>query len=350
MTNGIRLMRKVLGLSLFLLSLLSPLAVAATASTLSDVKARGKILCGVNPGLNGFAAKAADGKWQGFDVDYCRAVAAAVLGDGDKVEFVAASATDRFDLLQKGQVDLLARNTTWTMERETKMPLRFVGISYHDGQGFLVGKAIGVNSALQLNEAAICFLSGTTTQANVEDFFRLKAMKFTPVTFNTIDELVAAFQSKGEAKCDAYSADQSQLYAVRLKLAKSDQYIILPEVISKEPLGPAVRQGDEQWFNIARWTLFALINAEELGAKAKTVDDMKANDARPELRRLLGAEGTFGSDLGLDNDWALRAIKAVGNYGEMFERNLGKGSQLGIERGLNAPWNDGGVLYAPPVR
>jgi general L-amino acid transport system substrate-binding protein len=279
-----------------------------------------------------------------------RAVAAAVFSDGSKVEYIPATTTDRFDKLQKGEVDILARNTTWTMERETKLPLRFAGISYHDGQGFLVSKAIGVNSALQLGDAAICFLSGTTTQANVEDFFRVKAMKFTAVTFNTIDELVSAFQAKGEAKCDAYSADQSQLYAVRLKLAKPDQYVILPEVISKEPLGPVVRQGDEQWFNIARWTLFALINAEELGAKAKTVDDMKTSDARPELRRLLGAEGTFGADLGLDKDWALRAIKAVGNYGEMFDRNLGKGSKLGIERGLNAPWNDGGILYAPPVR
>ncbi len=340
-------MRKVFGLSLLLLWLFS---ISSLASTLADVKARGKVLCGVNTGLYGFAAKGEDGTWTGFDVDYCRAVAAAVLGDAKKVDFVPATTTDRFDKLQKGEVDILARNTTWTMERETKMPLRFVGISYHDGQGFLVNKALVVNSAFQLNQAAICFLSGTTTQANVEDFFRVKTMRFTPVTFNTIDELVAAFQAKGEAKCDAYSADQSQLYAVRLKLAKPDLYVILPEVISKEPLGPAVRQGDEQWFNIARWTLFALINAEELGAKAKTVDDMKAHDARPEVRRLLGVEGSFGADMGLDADWALRAIKAAGNYGEVFEHNLGKGSQLGIERGLNALWNDGGILYAPPVR
>ncbi len=324
--------------------------VAAHASTLADVKARGVLKCGVNPGLLGFALKSADGVWVGFDVDYCRALAAAVLGDGGKVEFVPATTTDRFDKLAKGEVDVLARNTTWTMERETKMPLRFVGISYHDGQGFLVPKSIGVTSAFQLNQAAVCFLSGTTTQANVEDLFKEKNMAFTPVTFKTIDELVVAFQAKGEAKCDAYSADQSQLYAVRLMLAKPDNYIILPDIISKEPLGPAVRAGDEQWFNLARWVLFALINAEELGVKAKTVDDMKANDTRPEVKRLLGTDGTFGVDLGLDADWAARAIKAVGNYGEIFERNLGKTTKLGIERGLNARWNDGGILYAPPVR
>ena len=339
-------MTKLFAIVCFMLSFVG----AAHATTLADVKARGVLKCGVNPGLLGFALKAADGAWAGFDVDYCRALAAAVLGDGSKVEFVPATTTDRFDKLAKSEVDVLARNTTWTMERETKMPLRFVGISYHDGQGFLVPKSIGVTSVFQLNQAAVCFLSGTTTQANVEDLFKEKNMAFTPVTFNTIDELVVAFQAKGEAKCDAYSADQSQLYAVRLMLAKPDNYIILPDVISKEPLGPAVRAGDEQWFNIARWTLFALINAEELSVKAKTVDDMKANDPRPEVKRLLGTVGTFGVDLGLDADWASRAIKTVGNYGEVFERNLGKSTKLNIERGLNARWNDGGILYAPPVR
>ncbi len=339
-------MKKIFAVMFFIFGF----AIAAHATTLVDVKSRGTLKCGVNPGLLGFAQKNAEGVWSGFDVDYCRALAAAVLGDGSKVEFVPATTTDRFDKLAKGDVDVLARNTTWTMERETKMPMRFVGISYHDGQGFLVPKSIGVTTAYQLSQAAVCFLSGTTTQANVEDLFKEKNMVFTPVTFNTIDELVSAFQAKGEAKCDAYSADQSQLYAVRLLLAKPENYIILPEVISKEPLGPSVRAGDEQWFNIARWTLFALINAEELGVKAKTVDDMKAKEPRPEVKRLLGVEGTFGVDLGLDADWAVRAIKVVGNYGEIFERNLGKTSKLGIERGLNARWNDGGILYAPPVR
>jgi general L-amino acid transport system substrate-binding protein len=340
-------MRKIFASSFLFLSLL---AGVAQATTLADVKARGKLLCGVNAGLMGFALKGDDSKWAGFDVDYCRAVAAAVLGDGDKVEFVPATTADRFEKLKSGAVDILARNTTWTMERETKMPFRFIGISYHDGQGFMVNKSIGVNSVFKLSQAAICFLSGTTTQANTEDFFREKDMAFTPVTFGSIDELVTAFQSKEGSKCDAYSADQSQLYAVRLKLAKPDDYVILPELISKEPLGPAVRQGDDQWFNITQWTLFALINAEELGVKAKGVDDMKANEKKPEIRRLLGLEGTFGADMGLDNDWAARAIKAVGNYGEIFERNLGKGSKLGIERGVNAPWNQGGILYVPPVR
>jgi general L-amino acid transport system substrate-binding protein len=319
----------------------------AAASTLSDVKARGKLLCGVNSGLLGFAQKGDDGKWAGFDVDYCRAVAGAVLSDPEKVDYVPLSAKDRFDALKSGAVDILARNTTWTMERETKMAFRFAGISYHDGQGFMVNKAIGVNSVFNLTQAAICFLSGTTTQANVEDYFREKEMTFTPVTLGTIDELVAAFQSN---KCDAYTADQSQLYAIRLKLDKPADYIILPEVISKEPLGPAVRQGDEQWFNIARWTLFALINAEELELRGPVVDDEKAKSKKPDVRRLLGVEGTFGVDMGLDADWASRAIKASGNYGEIFERNLGKGSKLGIERGLNAPWNKGGILYVPPVR
>ena len=335
---------------LFALIVIWGAAGAHAETTLEHVKGRGKLLCGVNTGLMGFALKGSDGKWQGFDVDYCRAVAAAVLGDPEKVEYVPLSATDRFDKLKSGAVDVLARNTTWTMERETKMPFRFAGISYHDGQGFLVNKSIGVNSVYKLSQAAICFLTGTTTQANVEDFFKSKAMAFTPVTYGTIDELVAAFQSQGDVKCDAYSADQSQLYAVRLKMAKPDDYMILPEVISKEPLGPAVRQGDEQWLNITRWTLFALINAEEFGLRGAGVDEAKASATQPDIRRLVGVEGSFGADMGLDADWALRAIKAGGNYGEIFERNLGKGSKLGIDRGLNAPWNKGGILYVPPVR
>jgi general L-amino acid transport system substrate-binding protein len=339
-------MRKTL-LALFSFVMLSGMAAA---STLSDVKARGKLLCGVNAGLLGFALKGEDGKWAGFDVDYCRAVAAAVLNDPEKVDYVGLSAKDRFDALKSGAVDILARNTTWTMERETKMPFRFAGVSYHDGQGFMVNKALGVNSVFNLTQAAICFLSGTTTQANIEDFFREKEMTFTPVPFATIDEAVTAFQAKDGNKCDAYSADQSQLYAVRLKLAKPDDYVILPEVISKEPLGPAVRQGDEQWFGIARWTLVALVAAEELELRGAGVDDAKASSKKSDVRRLIGLDGTFGADLGLDPEWAARAIKAVGNYGEIFERNLGKGSKLGIERGLNALWNKGGILYVPPVK
>ena len=333
-------------LAIFCVLLLSFFA-SVQASTLDDVKARGRLLCGVNPGLQGFAAQGSDGAWAGFDVDFCKAVAAAVLGDGKAVDFVPVNAQQRFDKLKSGAIDLLARNTTWTMERETKLGLRFAGVSYHDGQGFIVKKLLGVTSALNLSGAAVCFLSGTTTQANVEDFFREKEMSFTPVSFDKIDDLVKAFD---ESKCDTYTADLSQLYAVRLKLANPDDSIVLPDVISKEPLGPAVRQGDEQWFNIVRWTLFALIDAEEIDVTAAAVDDLKAQSKKPSVRRLLGLEGTFGADMGLDADWATRAIKASGNYGEIFERNLGKGSPLAIERGINALWNAGGLLYAPPVR
>jgi general L-amino acid transport system substrate-binding protein len=336
-------MTRLLACLLFLLSSLS----FAGAATLDEVKSRGKLLCGVNPGLQGFAAQTAEGQWTGFDVDFCKAVAAATLGNASLVEFVPLDAAERFDKLKSGAVDVLARNTTWTMERETKLGLRFAGVSYHDGQGFIVKKLLGVTSALQLSGASICFLSGTTTQANVEDFFREKEMTFTPVMFGKIDELVKAFD---EGKCDTYTADLSQLYAVRLKLANPDDSVVLADVISKEPLGPAVRQGDDQWLNIVRWTLFALINAEELGVTSAGVDGLAAESKSPPVRRLVGSEGSFGVDLGLDPAWALRAIKAAGNYGEVFNRNLGKDSPLAIERGINALWNGGGLLYAPPVR
>ncbi|MBL8791336.1 MAG: amino acid ABC transporter substrate-binding protein [Rhizobiales bacterium] len=322
-------------------------AGAASASTLDEVKSRGKLLCGVNSGLQGFAEKQGDGSWAGFDVDYCKALAAAVLGDAAKVEFVGLTAQDRFDKLKSGAVDVLARNTTWTMERETKLPFRFAGISYHDGQGFMVPKLSGVTSVFNMSQASICFVSGTTTQANVDDYFREKEMAYTAQTFSSIADAVAAYEA---GKCDAYTADQSQLYAVRLKLARPEDHIILPEVVSKEPLGPVVRVGDEQWFNIARWTLFALINAEELEVRGPGVAEAREKSKKPNIRRLLGVEGTFGADLGLDADWAARAITAVGNYGEIFDRNLGTGSKLQIERGLNALWDKGGILYVPPVR
>lgn len=324
------------------------LSLSAThAAMLDDVKARGKLLCGVNPGLQGFAIRSGEGAWTGFDVDFCRAVAAAALGDGNAVEFIPVNAQERFDKLSSGAIDILSRNTTWTMERETKMPLRFVGVSYHDGQGFIVKKLLGVTSALNLSGAAICFLSGTTTQANVEDYFREHEMNFTPVMVDKLDDLVKAFD---DAKCDTYTADLSQLYAVRLRLANPDDSLVLPDVISKEPLGPVVRQGDEQWFNIVRWTLFALINAEELEVSAAGVDQMVAESKKPPVKRLLGTEGTMGTDMGLDPAWAARAIKASGNYAEIFNRNLGKDTPLAIERGINALWKDGGLLYAPPVR
>ena len=328
-------------------AVLLPLAVSASASTLEDVKARGKLVCGINPGLQGFAAKDNDGVWHGLDVDFCRAVSAAVLGDPDGVEYVPVNAQERFDKLKSGAIDILARNTTWTMERETKLGLRFAGISYHDGQGFIVKKLLGVTSALNLSGASICFLAGTTTQVNVEDFFREKEMTFTPVTFDKIDDLVKAFD---ESKCDTYTADLSQLYAVRLRLRNPDDSMVLPDAISREPLGPAVRQGDDQWLNIVRWTLFALINAEEYEVRSANVDELATQSKNPAIRRLLGVEGSFGQDMGLDQAWARRAIESAGNYGEIFARNLGGGSPLAIERGLNALWNAGGILYAPPIR
>lgn len=332
-----------------LLSLVAALLLsgAAAASTLEDVKARGKLLCGVNAGLLGFAEKQEDGSWAGFDVDYCKALAAATLGDAAKVEFVGLSAQERFKKLESGAVDVLARNTTWTMTRETNLPLRFVGISYHDGQGFLVSKLSGVTSVFTMSQAAICFVSGTTTMDNADDFFREREMAYVAKTFDETGDAVAAYE---EGKCDAYTTDQSQLYAIRLKLKKPEDHVILPEVISKEPLGPAVRVGDEQWFNIARWTLFALVNAEELEVRGPGVAEAKEKSKKPAVRRLLGVEGSFGTDLGLDNDWAARAIMAAGNYGEIFDRNLGAGSKLQIERGLNNQWDKGGVLYAPPIR
>jgi general L-amino acid transport system substrate-binding protein len=328
-------------------ALILGLAGSLHAATLDDIKARGSLNCGVNPNLQGFAAKAEDGTWVGFDVDFCRALAAAVLGDPAKVNYVPLDAKQRFDSLSSGAIDVLARNTTWTMERETKLPLRFPGISYHDGQGFIVKKLLGVTSALNLSGAAICFQTGTTSEANVEDFFREKEMVFQPVRFEKLDDLIKAFD---EGKCDTFTTDVSFLYAVRLRLTEPEDSIVLQDVISKEPLGPVIRQGDDQWFNIVRWTLFALVNAEEMGIKAASVDLFKAESKRADIRRLLGLEGTFGADMGLDADWAARAIKATGNYGEIFERNLGVETPLQISRGINALWNAGGLLYAPPVR
>lgn len=336
-------MRKLLALTASLFAL----TIGAHATTLEDVIARGKLNCGVNTGLMGFAEKTADGAWAGMDVDYCKALAAATLGDAGKVEFVPLTAQDRFEKLKTGAVDVLARNTTWTMYRETNLPFRFAGVLYHDGQGFLVKKLSGVTSVFNMSQASICFVSGTTTQDNVDDFFKERDMAYVAKVFDKPEAAIAAFEAN---ECDAYTADQSQLYAILLKLSKPDENIVLPEVISKEPLGPAVRLGDEQWFNIARWTLFALINAEELEVRSATVADDKTKSKKANVRRLLGAEGTFGADLGLDADWAARAITAVGNYGEMFDRNLGAGSKLLIERGLNAQWDKGGIMYAPPVR
>jgi general L-amino acid transport system substrate-binding protein len=321
-------------------------AQGASAQTLKAVKDRGMLNCGANGSLAGFGLPDAQGKWTGLDVDFCRAIAAAVLNDADKVKFVPLSAKDRFTALQSGEVDVLARNTTWTASRDTSLGLNFTGANYYDGQGFMVRKALKVNSALELNGAAICVQQGTTTELNLADYFAASKMQLKTVTFATANEAVKAYDA---GRCDAYTTDASALYAERLRVANPGDHIILPEIISKEPLGPAVRHGDDQWFDVVKWTLFAMIDAEELNISSKTLDDaMKSTN--PEIQRFVGTEGNFGEQLGLTKDWAARIIKHVGNYGDSFERNVGQGSPLKIERGLNKLWNKGGIQYAPPIR
>jgi general L-amino acid transport system substrate-binding protein len=318
----------------------------AQTQTLKAVKDRGILNCGANGQLPGFGLPDAQGKWTGLDVDVCRAIAAAIFGDANKVKFVPLTAKDRFTALQSGEVDVLARNTTWTASRENALGLNFTGVDYYDGQGFMVRKALKVNSALELNGASICVQQGTTTELNLADFFRAHKMQLKSVTFNTSDEAIKAYDA---GRCDAFTTDASGLYAERLKLANPDDNIVLPEIISKEPLGPVVRRGDDQWFGLVRWVLFAMINAEELGITQKNVADMMKS-TNPAIKRFVGTEGNFGEQMGLTKDWAVRIIKAVGNYGEAFERNVGKDSPLKIGRGLNKLWNDGGIQYAPPIR
>jgi general L-amino acid transport system substrate-binding protein len=327
-------------------AIIAMLSAAAHAGTLDDVRARGSLNCGVNTDLRGFSARDASGNWSGFDIDYCRAVAAAVFGDGALVEFVPLEAADRFDSLQKGNVDVLARNTTWTMARDTALGLSFTGISYFDGQGFMVRKSLGIASALELSGATICVRGGTTTELNLNDYFTKNNMNYTPIVFNTLDEVNSAYDS---GRCDVYSADASALYATRLTLTNPDDHIVLPQIISKEPLGPVVRQGDDQWFNIVKWVHFALLNAEELGISKTNVTAM-AESENQDVRRLLGLDGMFGIGIGLDDAWAANLIKTVGNYGEIFDRNIGANSELGFARGLNALWVNGGLQYAPPIR
>jgi general L-amino acid transport system substrate-binding protein len=320
---------------------------SASATTLEDVKAKGFVQCGVNTGLLGFSSTDDKGEWKGFDVDYCRAVAAAIFGDSKAVKFTPLTAKERFTALQSGEIDMLARNTTWTMSRDTSLGLTFAGTSYYDGQGFMVRKSLGVSSALQLGGASVCVQTGTTTELNMADYFKRNNMQYNPVVFEKIDEATAAYDS---GRCDVYTSDSSQLYATRLVMTNPDDNVVLPQIISKEPLGPVVRQGDDQWFNIVKWTHFALLNAEELGVTSKNVDEMK-NSSNQKIRRLLGTDGTFGEMIGLSNDWAYNVIKEVGNYGEIFDRNVGADSPLHIARGLNALWTEkGGIQYAPPIR
>jgi general L-amino acid transport system substrate-binding protein len=317
----------------------------ASAQTLKAVQDRGMLSCGVSQGLPGFSSPDDKGNWTGIDVDVCRAIAAAVLNDPTKVKFVPLSAKDRFTALQSGDIDVLSRNTTWTLQRDTAQGI-FTGVTYYDGQGFLVKKSLKVNSALELSSASVCVQTGTTTEQNLADYFKGNNMKYEVIAFTGADETVKAYES---GRCDVFTSDVSQLYAERLKLSNPADHVVLPEVISKEPLGPMVRHGDDQWFNIVKWTLFAMIDAEELGVTQKNVDVMAKSD-KPDLKRAFGTDGNLGDDLGLTRDWFYRIVKAVGNYGESYDRNVGAGSKLQIARGLNQLWNKGGIQYAPPIR
>jgi general L-amino acid transport system substrate-binding protein len=319
---------------------------ANASKTLEQVKARGVLACGSNPGLAGFGIPDEKGVWTGLDVDLCRAIAAAIFNDPNKVRFVPLTAKDRFTALQSGEIDVLSRNGTWTKLRETELGLLWTGVNYYDGQGFMVRKKLNVNSALELSGASICVQQGTTTELNLADFFRTNNMKYEGIAFATSAEAVKAYDA---GRCDAYTTDASGLYGERLRLVNPDEHVILPEVISKEPLGPTVRQGDDQWFNLVKWVHFAKLNAEELGVTRANVDE-RLKSTNPEIRRLLGVEGDFGKPMGLTPDWAYRVIKHVGNYGEVFHRNVGDGSRLKIRRGLNNLWNKGGIMYAPPIR
>ena len=338
-------MRKVIPIVLALGASLA-FSVAAQSQTLKTVQDRGSLVCGVNPGLEGFASKDANGQWSGFDVDFCRAVAAAVVNDPSKVEFVPLSASDRFEALKNKQIDVLSRNSSWTMGREGDNGVVFTGVTYYDGQGFLVPKAKNFQSALELDGSKVCVQAGTTTEPNFVDFFEANHMKYETVHEASADDMVAAYQ---DGKCDVLTTDASGLFAMRQQLAKPADSVILPDIISKEPLGPAVRQDDMQWFNIVKWVNFAMLNAEELGVSSKTIDEALKSQ-KPAVKRLVGTEGDFGKPFGLTQDWAVRVVRTVGNYAEVFDRNVGAHSKLGIPRGLNELWNNGGIQYAPPIR
>ncbi|MDX2485368.1 MAG: amino acid ABC transporter substrate-binding protein [Pseudodonghicola sp.] len=322
-------------------------AGVAAAGTMDDVKARGKLNCGVTTGLVGFAAPDANGVWNGFDVAICRAVAAAVLGDQNAVEFVPTTGKTRFTALASGEIDLLARNTTWTFSRDVDLKFEFIGVNYYDGQGFMVPKSLGVSSAKELDGATVCIQTGTTTELNLADFFRSNNISYEPVPIETNAE---AQQQYLAGACDVYTTDASGLAATRATFENPGEHIILPEIISKEPLGPLVRHGDNEWGDIARWTLNALIAAEEYGVTSANIEELAKGTNNPEINRLLGTEGTLGEMLGLDKEWAKRAIAANGNYGEIFAKNIGENSPVGLGRGLNAQWTNGGLLYAPPFR
>ncbi|MBC7146561.1 MAG: amino acid ABC transporter substrate-binding protein [Thioclava marina] len=319
----------------------------AGAATLDDVKSRGELICGVNTGLVGFAAPDANGNWSGFDVAICQAVAAAVLGDASKVKYVPTTGQTRFTALGSGEVDVLARNTTWTFSRDTDLKLQFTATNYYDGQGFMVRKDSGVTSAKELDGASVCIQTGTTTELNLADYFKANNMSYQPIT---VDSNAEGEQQFLAGACDAYTTDASGLAATRAAFANPSDYVILPEIISKEPLAPAVRQGDDQWTDIVRWTIFALIAAEEYGVTSANIDELAKGTENPEVNRLLGTEGDLGAMIGLDKTWAVNAIKANGNYGEIFAATIGEQTPIGLARGLNAQWTQGGLMYAPPFR
>ncbi|AOU99199.1 amino acid ABC transporter substrate-binding protein [Acidihalobacter yilgarnensis] len=324
--------------------------VAGTAhagATFDAVKNKGYVQCGVSTGLPGFSNTDDKGHWKGMDVDVCRAVAAAMFGDANKVRYTPLTAKERFTALQSGEVDVLSRNTTWTLTRDASLGINFAGVNYYDGQGFMVKKALGVKSAKDLSGATVCVQSGTTTELNLADYFRSQHMQFKPVTFDTSDATVKAFDA---GRCDVLTSDQSQLYALRILLANPDSAEVLPEIISKEPLGPSVRQGDDEWFNLVKWSLFAMLDAENLGITSKNIDSLKADSNNPAIQRFIGVKGGLGKMLGVSDGWAYDIVKQVGNYSESFERNVGMSSPLKIRRGLNALWNQGGIQYAPPIR
>ena len=321
--------------------------IVANAGTLENTKKAGYLKCGVSTGLPGFAEVSANKQWKGLDVDMCKAVAAAVLGDASKVKIVPLTAKERFTALQSGEIDLLSRNTTWTQTRDTSLGLNFAGVNYYDGQGFLVPKDLGVNSAKELDGATVCITAGTTTELNLADYFKTNGMKYSPITYDTADQVTKGFEA---GRCDLITSDASQLYALRTKMKNPSKYKVLPEIISKEPLGPLVRQGDDVWFNVVKWSLNAMITAEELGVTQANVDAKLKKCKNPEVKRMLGVDGKLGANLKLDAKWAYNIIKQVGNYGESFDRNVGMGSPLKIDRGVNALWSKGGLQYSPPFR
>ena len=337
-------------LAMAALAVMARVAPAQAGPTFDKVKQAGTLVCGVSTGLAGFSQPDNQGNYTGLDVDICRAVSSALFGDAGKVKFVPLSAQQRFTAIQSGEIDLLSRNTTWTLQRDTALGLDFTGINYFDGQGFMVPKKLGVKSAKELNGATVCVQPGTTTELNLADYFRANKMTFKPVVIEKLEEVRGAFYS---GRCDVYTTDASGLYSTRAANTPApltpDDFVVLPEIISKEPLGPAVRQGDNQFEDIVRWAFFAMLEAEEYGITSKNVDDMLKSD-NPAIKRILGVTPGMGKSLGVDEKWAYNIIKQVGNYGESFERNVGKGSPLKIDRGLNALWTNGGLQYAPPIR